>query len=69
MVPAHARARAYGYFTAIYGTAWFLGSVLLGALYDRSLVPVAIVSTAAQLAALIPLFGAMRAIHASTAER
>src|ERR1700678_3782764 len=30
MVPAHARARAYGIFTAIYGIAWFLGSALEG---------------------------------------
>ncbi|HEY1614319.1 MAG TPA: MFS transporter [Rhizomicrobium sp.] len=69
MVPAHARARAYGYFTAIYGTAWFLGSALLGLLFDRSLVLIAVVSLLAQLAALIPLFGAMRAMHSSTAER
>jgi MFS family permease len=61
MVPAHARARAYGYFTAIYGVSWFLGSALLGALYDVSLVALAAISVLAQLAALGPLLAAMRA--------
>jgi predicted MFS family arabinose efflux permease len=63
MVPAHTRACAYGFFTAIYGTAWFLGSALLGLLYDRSLVLVAAVSVVAQILALIPLFAAMRAMQ------
>jgi len=61
MVPAHARARAYGFFTAIYGTAWFGGSGTLGLLYDRSLTLVAAVSVIAQIVALFPLFAAMRA--------
>lgn len=63
MVPAHARARAYGFFTAIYGTAWFAGSGLLGLLYDHSLVVLAIISVTAQLLALIPLFAAMRSMR------
>lgn len=61
MVPAHARARAYGFFTAIYGIAWFAGSGLLGLLYDRSLLLVSSLSVAAQILALVPLFAAMRA--------
>jgi len=60
MVPEHSRARAYGIFTAIYGTAWFLGSALLGVLYDRSLMVLVIVSIVAELAALIPLLAALR---------
>ncbi|HEY3638428.1 MAG TPA: MFS transporter [Rhizomicrobium sp.] len=62
MVPVHARARAYGIFTAIFGMAWFLGSVALGALYDVSLVSLAVVSVLPQLAALIPLMVAGRSM-------
>ena len=61
LVPEHARARAYGLFPAIYGVAWFLGSALLGELYDVSLVALAAVAVLAQLAALIPLTVAIRA--------
>jgi predicted MFS family arabinose efflux permease len=52
LVPAHRRARAYGLFTAIFGSAWFAGSAVLGALYDRSLAAVVAVALAAQLLAL-----------------
>ena len=69
LVPEHARARAYGVFTALYGIAWFLGSVLMGLLYDRSLGALAGVSVAAELAALIPLFLALRALGSSSAQR
>jgi MFS family permease len=55
MVPGHARARAYGIFTAIFGVAWFLGSAALGVLYDDSKVWLVVVSMLPQLAALVPL--------------
>lgn len=55
LVPLHARARAYGLFTAIFGTAWFLGSAVLGALYDISLLALVLVATLTQLAAALPL--------------
>jgi MFS family permease len=55
LVPLHLRARAYGLFTAIFGTAWFAGSALLGALYDVSLRGLVVIATLAQLAAAIPL--------------
>ena len=61
LVPEQSRARAYGIFPAIYGVAWFLGSALLGALYDVSLVGLVAVAAAAQLAALVPLVLAIRA--------
>jgi MFS family permease len=41
MVPPQRRASAYGLFTAGYGLFWFLGSVAIGVLYDRS-IPAAI---------------------------
>jgi hypothetical protein len=62
MVPVHARARAYGIFTAIFGVAWFLGSAAMGALYDNSFAWLIAVSAAPQLLALIPLTLTMRAI-------
>ena len=37
MVSADRRGAAYGIFNAGYGVAWFLGSALMGVLYDRSL--------------------------------
>ena len=55
MVPAHARARAFGIFTAIFGVAWFLGSTALGALYDASRAWLVVLSVVPQLAALVPL--------------
>lgn len=59
LVPRHARAKAYGIFTALFGVAWFLGSVLLGALYDVSLPALVMVATLAQAVAALPLFRAL----------
>lgn len=60
MVPPARRARAYGLFTAIFGISWFAGSIVLGALYDRSRVATVVVATAIQLCALLPLLIAAR---------
>ncbi|HEX3652140.1 MAG TPA: MFS transporter [Rhizomicrobium sp.] len=62
LVPEHSRARAYGIFSAVFGIAWFLGSALLGALYDISIPLLVIVSVAAELAALTPFLMATRLI-------
>jgi len=58
MVPANRRASAYGIFTAGYGICWFLGSALLGVLYDMSLPALIGVSVAVELLA-IPWFVAV----------
>jgi MFS family permease len=63
MVPPHDRARAFGIFTAIFGVAWFLGSAVLGALYDVSRVWLVVVSVLPQFAALFPLTLALRATN------
>jgi predicted MFS family arabinose efflux permease len=55
MVPARHRARAFGLFTAIFGIAWFLGSAIMGALYDVSLGALVIVSVVVEIVALVPL--------------
>ena len=54
MVPKSSRATGYGIFECSFGVFWFLGSWLLGALYDVSIPAMVAVSMAAQLAA-IPL--------------
>ena len=52
MVAPGRRASAYGLFTGVYGTAWVLGSVVIGVLFDVSLGAVTAFAVAAQLAAL-----------------
>jgi MFS-type transporter involved in bile tolerance (Atg22 family) len=59
MVPVQRRASAYGLFTAGYGVCWFLGSALIGVLYDLSLAAVIAFSLLAELAA-IPLLISVR---------
>lgn len=60
MVGADRRASAYGLFDTGFGVCWFLGSVVLGVLYDRSVGAVVAFSVAAQLAAIPPLLVALR---------
>ncbi len=60
MVPANRRASAYGLFTAVYGIFWFLGSVLIGVLYNVSLPVLVAFSLVAELAALPFFFLAWR---------
>lgn len=60
MVPVHARARAFGFFTAAFGIAWFLGSATLGILYEVSRLWVAVASVLPQLLALVPLTMVLR---------
>lgn len=55
MVPKDSRATGYGIFECSFGIFWFLGSWLLGVLYDISVPAMVAVSVAAQLAA-IPLY-------------
>ena len=52
MVPKISRATGYGIFEFSFGVFWFLGSWLLGVLYDVNITAMIIVSTAAQLAAI-----------------
>jgi MFS family permease len=52
MAPAERRGTAYGVFNALYGVAWFAGSVLLGALYDWSVLALVAVAVFLQAMAL-----------------
>jgi predicted MFS family arabinose efflux permease len=55
LAPQQRRATAFGIMNAVYGVAWFLGSVLLGILYDSSILAVVLTSALLQAAAL-PVF-------------
>ena len=62
MVPKTSRATGYGVFECAFGAFWFLGSWLLGVLYDVSIPAMVVVSVLAQLAA-IPLYIASSRLH------
>ena len=55
MVPAERRASAFGLFTAGYGVFWFLGSAVIGILYDVSLPATVAFCIVAEFAA-VPIF-------------
>jgi predicted MFS family arabinose efflux permease len=55
MVASERRASAYGVFTAAYGFSWFLGSAIIGVLYDASARAASVFCIALELAA-IPFF-------------
>jgi MFS family permease len=55
MVATNRRATAYGIFTAAFGLFWFFGSVLLGWLYDVSVIALVTVAGGLELGA-IPFF-------------
>ena len=62
MVPKASRATGYGIFECSFGVFWFLGSWLLGILYDASIPAMIAVSVIAQLAA-IPLYITSAKLH------
>jgi MFS family permease len=55
MVPRDRRGTGFGLFNAGFGLTWFLGSALMGFLYEFSLVGLVVFSVASQLLA-IPFF-------------
>lgn len=55
MVPKTSRATGYGIFECSFGVFWFLGSWLLGVMYDISIPVMVAISVIAQLSA-IPLY-------------
>ena len=52
LVPKISRASGYGIFECAFGVFWFLGSWLLGVMYDYNLTLMIVVSIAAQLLAI-----------------
>jgi len=59
MVPMNRRSTAYGIFNAGFGLFWFLGSALMGVLYDVSVPSLIVFSVVMQLAS-IPIFVLIR---------
>ncbi|MFN2623746.1 MAG: MFS transporter [Chthoniobacterales bacterium] len=55
VVPANKRSSAFGLFDTGFGIAWFIGSALMGILYNKSLLALIAFSVALQLLSL-PLF-------------
>src|SRR6266536_1904906 len=55
VIPPEKRSTAFGLFDTGYGIAWFLGSAIMGLLYEKSILAVALFSVCLQLAAL-PFF-------------
>lgn len=62
MVPANRRGSAYGIFNAAYGLFWFLGSALMGVLYDTSLLALIGFSVGMQLVAVPLLIGILMGV-------
>ena len=60
VIPPQKRSTAFGLFDTGYGIAWFVGSAVMGLLYDRSILTVALFSVSLQLAAIPVLIIANR---------
>src|SRR6266511_3836472 len=60
VIPPQKRSTAFGLFDTGYGIAWFVGSAVMGLLYDRSSLTVALFSVSLQLAAIPVLIIANR---------
>ena len=52
VVPSQKRSTAFGIFDAGFGIAWFLGSAIMGLLYDKSIWALVLFSVSTQLLAL-----------------
>ena len=69
MVVAERRGAAYGIFNAGYGVAWFLGSALMGILYDRSINLLIAFSILIQLASIPVLIFSQRYLNRDETDR
>ncbi|MEK6334419.1 MAG: MFS transporter [Acidobacteriota bacterium] len=68
LIPIEKRGNAYGVFNAAYGVLWFLGSVTMGFLYDRSLVVLVVFGIVLQLASAAIFFWLSRPLSAAAAD-
>ena len=51
MIPTDRRGGAYGVYNTVFGIAWFIGSAVMGRLYDTSITALVVFGICAQLAA------------------
>jgi MFS family permease len=56
VVSMNKRGSAFGAFNGVYGVMWFVGSVIMGLLYDRSIVAVVVFGLTLQLIAAAAFF-------------
>jgi len=56
IVAPEKRGTAYGFFNAIFGLFWFIGSAIMGVLYDHTIVSLVIFSMIVESAAVFTLF-------------
>ena len=74
MVPSHRRASAFGMFDFGFGVMWFVGSALMGLLYDHSIAALVFFSMSLQILAVVWILvigkriGQHRAIETGEAE-
>ncbi|MBN2697095.1 MAG: MFS transporter [Bacilli bacterium] len=59
------RATAYGIFNSVFGLAWFIGSLIVGALYGFSLLLLVLFATVMELVSII-LIGCLHKKHADS---
>ncbi len=69
VVSMNKRGGAFGAFNGVYGVAWFLGSLVMGLLYSRSLAALVAFGIAAQLAAAAMFFGLRRDLRSASLEQ
>ena len=67
IVSREKRPSAYGIFNTVFGIAWFIGSAVMGLLYDFSLLDLAIFSMLAQLGSLPFIFIVQKQLRQKTA--
>lgn len=63
MSPAARRGTAFGTFNMSFGVFWFVGSAVMGTLYDHSMTGLVLFSMIIQIAALPLLYAVVRAMH------
>jgi predicted MFS family arabinose efflux permease len=68
VVSMNKRGSAFGAFNGVYGVAWFIGSVMMGVLYDRSIPAVVAFGMVAQLTAAAMFLGIRGRLAQAAAE-
>lgn len=56
IIPSEKRGTAYGFFNTAFGLFWFIGSAIMGLLYDYSIITLVVFSMTLEFAAVIVLF-------------
>ncbi|HEX3927343.1 MAG TPA: MFS transporter [Gemmatimonadales bacterium] len=56
VVSMNKRGNAFGIFNGVYGVMWFLGSAVMGLLYDHSIIALVVFGVAIQVAASVVFF-------------